>query len=229
MRRAVEISNEENIITFGVKPTRAHSGYGYLKSGLELSNKLFATEKFVEKPNTSKAAEYIKDGHYYWNSGIFVFRPQTMMNFASKTDPEMYNASLQSFTKLKHNDNFITLDEKSYSSIKANSIDYAFMEKHHHISMILVDFSWRDVGCWNTMWELYEKDANGNAIYGNVELYDTKDSYVHSEGKLTAVIGLKDLVVVNTNDASLVMHKSKSETLKKLVSYLRSKNKDTSM
>jgi mannose-1-phosphate guanylyltransferase len=94
------------------------------------------------------------------------------------------------------------------------------MEKYNHISMIKADFSWRDVGCWNTMWEIYDKDPDGNVIYGTVELSDTKDSYIHSEGKLTAVIGVQDLVVINTHDASLVMHKSKSESMKKLVKHL---------
>ena len=225
MRRAVEISDDENIVTFGVKPTRAHSGYGYLKTGLELSNKLYAIEKFIEKPNTSKAAEYIKSDNYYWNSGIFVFEPDTMINIAAAKEPEMCNASINSFKKLTREDNMLILEEDSYNSIKGNSIDYAFMEKHNHISMIIADFAWRDVGGWNTMWEIYNKDNNGNVIHGNVELCDTSNSYIHSEGKLTAVIGLKDLVVVNTHDASLVMHKSRSESVKKLVKYLIKKNR----
>jgi mannose-1-phosphate guanylyltransferase/mannose-6-phosphate isomerase len=217
MKRAVAISTDENIVTFGIKPTKAHSGYGYMKTGLELSKRLFAIKKFIEKPDAVKAAEYIKSGDYYWNSGIFVFEPETMMNIATELAPEMYKASYEAFNKLKLHGDFIALDSDSYNNIKPNSIDFAFMEKYNHISMIKADFAWRDVGCWNTMWELYEKDSSGNVIYGTVEVSDTKDSYIHSEGKLTAVIGVRDLVVVNTHDAALVMHKSKSESMKKLV------------
>ncbi len=226
MQRAVEISQPENIVTFGIKPTRAHSGYGYMKTGLELSKRLYAVKKFVEKPDVSRAAEYVRSGDYYWNSGIFVFSPETMMNIATKLAPEMYNASFESFKKLKYNENFITLDSASYNSITANSIDYAFMEKYNNISMIKADFTWRDVGCWSTMWELYDKDVDGNVIYGNVELSDTKNSYIYSEGKLTAVIGLKNSVIVNTHDAALVMHKSRSESVKKLSKYVYTKDKD---
>ncbi len=220
------VTNGEYIVTFGIKPNSAHTGYGYIHAGDRLRNNMFHVKQFVEKPSIEKAEKYIRDGGYYWNSGIFAFAPDLMLDIAKNLEPAIYEASCCALEIANYDREFITLNSDSYKLIKGNSIDYAFIEKTSMVAMAKADFGWRDMGSWNALWEVYDKDETGNSIYGDVELCDTSNSYIHSDGRLTAVIGLKDLIIVNTPDASLIAHKSRAEDVKHMVEKLLLKKRE---
>ncbi|MGV2432607.1 MAG UNVERIFIED_CONTAM: hypothetical protein LVQ98_04580 [Rickettsiaceae bacterium] len=223
VQEALNISTSQNIVTFGVKPFKAYSGYGYLKAGQALSSTIFTIEKFIEKPPLEIATEYLASGNYYWNSGIFVFKPEYIMYLASVMEPKMYSLSLKAFYQMKQEENCLILDADAYKQIKGNSIDYAFIEKSENIKMLKVNFSWQDVGSWSSMWEISEKDINNNVIKGPSYGYNNFGSYIYSEQTPATVIGVKDLIIVNTPRGLLVMHKSKSDKLKIILDDIRSK------
>ena len=221
---AVEAAYLVNIVTFGIAPSNLHTGYGYIKVASESSMGVFKVSKFIEKPSIKDAYQYISSNDYYWNSGIFVFKPSAMLELARITSPKMHKEVSHAFINGMHDNGDIFLHE-SYNNITPDSIDFAFMENASNLSMIKAHFDWHDLGGWQSLWDIYAKDAGGNTTLGDVELYDTSNSYIHSDGRLTAVIGVNDIIVINTPDASLIVHKSRAEDVKHLVQNLVAKNR----
>lgn len=219
---AIKEAQDGNIVTFGIEPYNIHTGYGYIRSICgDLGNAQKVTQ-FTEKPSMSEAYEYIMEGDCYWNSGIFVFRSESIIDLAIEVEPDMYNMVVKAMAGSMYEGQDIFLCEE-YDNIKANSIDCAFIEKASNLLMIKANFGWRDLGGWQSLWDMHGKDSVGNTTLGNVEIYDTTNSYVQSEGKLTAVIGVNDIIVVNTPEASLVVHKSRADDIKHLLEEIRSK------
>lgn len=216
VRRAANLTSNDNVITLGLKPDYPHCGYGYLRVGGAISQGFYHISQFIEKPDAQNAANYIEEGNYFWNSGIFIFKPESLINIAKEIDPEMYFFATESFRKSMRAEKLIKLNRDSYESIEGNSIDYAFMEKGIKISMIEGDFSWKDVGTWKAIWESYEKDFSDNIISGSDKVYCDKvsGSIIHTEKIPTAVIGLDNIIVINTSDASLIIHKSYSDKVR---------------
>jgi mannose-1-phosphate guanylyltransferase/mannose-6-phosphate isomerase len=217
--------SSDKITIFGIAPTKPHTGYGYIRTSKNNINNLYDIDKFIEKPPLSVAKEFLESSNYYWNSGILISKPEIILKAVQTINPDMYTHALNSYKKARIVDNIVLL-EKSYHYIVSDSIDFALMEKIHNLSMYKADFEWNDLGGWDALWEIQDKDSIGNATNGDVTLYDTSNSYIHSDGKFTAVLGIKDILVINTPTASLIVHKSRTEDIKQLVQKLTTRHQD---
>ncbi|WP_338456138.1 mannose-1-phosphate guanylyltransferase/mannose-6-phosphate isomerase [uncultured Alteromonas sp.] len=224
IEQAEKLAEMGKLVTFGIVPTQAHTGYGYIKSGnsLELG---FEVEKFVEKPELDIAKEYVTSGNYYWNSGMFMFKASRYLEELEKYSPEILKICKESIECEEHDLDFIRVDPTIFSNCKDDSIDYAVMEKTTSAAMVPLDAGWSDVGSWTSLWETAEKDDSGNATIGDTILENTKNSYVNAEQRLVAVIGLEDVIVVETKDAVMVAHKDDSQSIKNVVNKLKSQKR----
>jgi mannose-1-phosphate guanylyltransferase / mannose-6-phosphate isomerase len=224
-RVAAPIAASGRIVTFGVQPTAPATSYGYIRPGPTL-NGLGASEvaAFAEKPDAETAARYVAEG-YLWNSGNFMFRAEIMRNEIARLEPPMASAARDAVENASIDLDFIRLPEDALARSPKISIDYAIMERTHLAAVVPLDCDWSDVGTWNAVWDVQDRDSNGNVVIGTAELIDTRDSLVHSEaGLLTAVIDCEGLVVISTSDAVLVVPRDRAERVKSLVEGLKAKN-----
>jgi len=221
-RAALPAATAGSIVTFGVKPTYPASSYGYIRSKPPVAGAAVRqVEAFVEKPDEETATRYIKDG-YLWNSGNFMFRAEVMLRELSRFEPAIGSAAKDAVDNLISDLDFFRLAEAPFSRAPRKSIDYAVMERTEHAAVLPVDFRWSDVGSWKSVWDVQQRDPAGNVIEGPAELLDTSDSLIRSdETMLTAVVGLKDVIVVATADAVLVVAKREAERVKDLVEQLK--------
>ncbi|MBZ2163148.1 mannose-1-phosphate guanylyltransferase/mannose-6-phosphate isomerase [Alteromonas stellipolaris] len=221
IEKAEKLANTGKLVTFGIVPTQPHTGYGYIKSGnpLELG---YQVEKFVEKPELALAKEYVASGNYYWNSGMFMFKASRYLEELEKYCPEILEVCKQAIETESRDLDFIRIDESIFSNCKDDSIDYAVMERTTSAAMVPLNAGWSDVGSWTSLWETSEKDESGNATIGDAILENTKNSYVNAEQRLVAVIGLDDVIVVETKDAVMVAHKDDAQSIKNVVTKLKS-------
>ena len=205
-----------HIVTFGIIPDKPETGYGYIETGKEKSNSIYTVKRFVEKPDLKTAQSYLADGHYVWNSGMFLFSIKVMLEAFKKFVPELY-------TLVKE----WSYDEalKRYDSLENTSVDYAVMEKTKNILCARTDIEWNDIGSWDSLYEVLPKDKNGNAILGDAELIDTHDSLIVSQNKLISVIGMKDTAIVSTPDATLISDRAQCQNVKEMVSLLENKKR----
>jgi mannose-1-phosphate guanylyltransferase / mannose-6-phosphate isomerase len=208
------------IVTFGVQPERAATEYGYINSGEVISGEVRAVAKFVEKPDPVTAAGYIKAG-YLWNSGNFMFRASILLDEYRNVDAESVQAVTDSVTRAGRDLGFVTLDAGAFGSAKAISIDYAVMEKTSRAAVVPVACGWSDVGSWHAVWELSDKDSQGNAAQGTAVFEDSRNCNVSTDRALVALEGVDDLVVVATQDAVLVSRQKDVNGLKRLVAKLK--------
>jgi mannose-1-phosphate guanylyltransferase/mannose-6-phosphate isomerase len=209
------------IVTFGVKPERAATEYGYISPGEPVSGAVRSVAKFVEKPDPVKAAEYIKAG-YLWNSGNFMFRASVLLDEYRNVDADSIQAVTDAVTGAGRDLGFVTLDATAFGSAKAISIDYAVMEKTLRAAVVPVACGWSDVGSWHAVWELSGKDKQGNAAQGTAVFEDSRNCNVSTDRALVALEGVDDLVVVATQDAILVSRQKDANGLKRLVAKLKS-------
>jgi len=208
------------IVTFGIKPSRPATGYGYIRPGPALAQPgVHAIAAFVEKPDEPTAERYVAEG-CLWNSGNFLFRASVFLDELAAIAPEIGGPVAEAVAKAARDLDFLRLDPEAFGRAVAKSVDYAVMEKTAHAAVVPSDFAWSDVGAWNAIWDLAAKDADGNAAKGDAAFLDAKDCYVHSPGRLTTVIGLDDVVVVTTRDAVLVVDRAQAEKVKGLVARL---------
>jgi len=211
LEKGLEISKQGYIVTFGFPPKRPETGYGYIK--VKSKNKdFYSIGKFLEKPDLARAKELIKDKHYYWNGGLFIFKPSVMLGEVKKFQPEVYKA-------LEMEKNFKQL----WESLPSISVDYAVMEKTKKAALMVADYGWLDLGSWQAMEEILKKDKSGNIFKGNCLDLGSKNTLVWSEGQLVATLGLKNIVIVATKDAILAAAKDKTQDVKKIVQILRNK------
>lgn len=208
------------IVTFGVQPERAATEYGYISPGKVVSGDVRSVTRFVEKPDPARAAEYTKAG-YLWNSGNFMFRASVLLDEYAGVDAESVEALTESVNKAGRDLGFVTLDPAAFGSAKAISIDYAVMEKTSRAAVVPVKCGWSDVGSWHAVWELSDKDGEGNAAQGMAVFEDSRDCNVSTDGALVALEGVDDLVVVATQDAVLVSRQKDANGLKRLVTRLK--------
>jgi len=225
-REALEAADAGYIVTFGVRPTVAATGYGYIKPGAALTDsRVCVIEAFIEKPDAETAIRYIDDG-YLWNSGNFLFRADTMLGELQRFEPEMRAAVKASVDGLSRDLDFLRLPEEAFTRAPKKSFDYAVMERTQHAAVLPVDFGWSDIGTWGALWEELDRDPLGNAVDGPAMLMDTRNSLVWSDDSiLTAVVGLDEIIVVTTPDAVLVIPKCQSEKVKPLVAALKQGNR----
>ncbi len=214
------------IVTFGVKPDHAATGYGYVRPGKSLgtSGKVRAVAEFVEKPDAAKAKAFVEAG-YLWNSGNFVFRADIMLEELKAFEPDMASAAAAAVEKAKPDLGFIVLDKASFSGATKKSIDYAVMERTAKAAVIEADIGWSDVGLWSTVMRLSDKDGQGNSLRGPAVVLDSSDVMIRSEGQLTTVVGLKDIIVISTQDAVLVVDAKQSDRVKQLVEELKAQKR----
>lgn len=213
------------IATFGMKPSRAETGYGYIKCGKKIENlkNIYHVEKFLEKPEKKKAENLWNQEGYYWNSGMFVFKAEVYLQELKSYEPEVYEAVKKAVEKKTTDKDFVRLSMKEFSSSPDISIDYAVAERTKLAVVVPGDFGWSDVGSWDAVWELSPKDQCGNACVGNVYLEESKNCYVRSSGAVTTVTGVEDLVVIVTEDAVLISHRDSAQEVRKMVKLLKSK------
>lgn len=211
-----------SLVTFGILPTFAATGYGYIeRSSGFTDSEISPIKKFVEKPDAKTAQKYLDSGNFFWNSGMFVFKAATFLEELKKINVPIYNSTKKSIENSKIDSNFIRLDKESFSENPSISIDYAVMEKTANGKVVPLDAGWSDVGSWGSLWEVSEKDENGNAFKGTVMAKNVQNSLVKADGRTVTVIGLSDIVIVDTKDTLLVANKSQSEKVKDIVAALK--------
>ena len=221
--QAALVAANGKLVTFGIVPTAPETGYGYIRGGAQ-SGDAFEVAEFVEKPDLATAEHYVRQG-YFWNSGMFIFKASRFIEELQKYAPEMLDACTKALDGAKTDLDFIRLDTDSFISCPENSIDYAVMEKTDSAMVIPLDVGWSDVGSWSALWEVLPKDEFNNAIFGDVIIHDTKGSYLHSENKLVAAVGVEDLVIVETDDAVMVAPKNRVQEVKEIVNKLKSQGR----
>jgi mannose-1-phosphate guanylyltransferase len=222
---AKTFADKGKLVTFGIVPSAPETGYGYIKIGQKLNGEGYKVAAFVEKPELELAEKYLSDGGYLWNSGMFMFKASVFIDELRRFRPDILSACEQSLISSKQDLDFIRLDSDAFSGCPAESIDYAVMEKTSEAVVVPLDAKWSDVGSWSALWEISPKDLNGNAVRGDVVLEDASDSYFYSQHRLIGVVGVKDLVVVETKDAVLVAHKDKVQQVKNIVAQLKQQNR----
>jgi len=221
--RASAASENGYLATFGIVPHAPETGFGYIKmgEGLKAYDGVRIVERFVEKPNAESAVEFLADGSYCWNSGIFLFSAAALLEEAKLHCPEMISCCARALAEGHEDLDFFRLDRQAFEACPSDSIDYAIMEKTSKAVTVPVDMGWNDIGSWNALWNLSEKDTEGNATLGDVLTFDTVGSYVRSEDALIATLGVKDLVIIQTSDAVLVADKTRVQDIKSVVAHLQ--------
>ena len=206
------------LVTFGVVPTGAETGFGYIQAAPgEGVRKVL---RFVEKPDASTAQGYVDAGGYYWNSGMFLFRASRYLQELERLRPDILAATRTAFAAATRDGDFIRLDKDAFATCPSESIDYAVMEKTDAAMVLPVDIGWNDVGSWSALWDVAARDADGNACRGDVIAIDSRNSYAHAR-RLVALVGVDDLIVVETDDAVLVAHKDRVQQVKEVVAQLK--------
>lgn len=218
---ACKLAEQGHLVTFGVVAKTPQTGYGYIKAGSSLEHNGYSVTEFKEKPNAAIAEQYVVSGDYYWNGGIFAFTAYHYLAELEKFAPEVYHSAQAALEKAKTDLDFVRIDEESFAQSPDISIDYAVMENTDKAAMVPLDAGWNDVGSWSALWEVSNKDQQGNALHGDVLLHDTHNSHIYSENKLVAAIGVDNLVIVETADAVMVADKSQSQNVKEIVKRLK--------
>jgi len=217
---AIPLAESGKLVTFGIEPNGPHTGYGYIKRG-EQNDAGFAVDQFVEKPSVELAQDYVSSGDYYWNSGIFLFRASKYLEELKRFRPDIYEACASSIDNMQTDLDFLRVDKVKFESCPSESADYAVMEKTKDAVVVPLDAGWSDIGSWSSLWDISEKDINGNVTYGDVMLHNSNNSYIRTDDKLVAAIGVDDLVIVSTKDALMVSHKDNIQDIKVIVDKLK--------
>ena len=240
---AKPVARDGKLVTFGIVPTHPETGYGYIKALMEPQRHkdtkkdveqepfvpiclggektIMPVEQFVEKPDRATAEQYLASGNYFWNSGMFMFKASRYLEELRQFRPDILAACEQAIA-VEHPDmDFVRLNEAAFKACPDDSIDYAVMEKTQDAVVIPLDAGWSDVGSWSSLWDIAEKDAQGNAVQGDAMLHDTRNTYVRSEKKLVATVGVEGLVITESDDAILVASKGRVQEVKKIVERLK--------
>lgn len=218
IEQAQQAAEQGHLVTFGIVPSHAETGYGYIRaSGDDLVKPV---AEFVEKPDLITAQEYLASGQYYWNSGMFAFKASMLIEQLKQFAPEMLKVCEQALANKIEDLDFVRLDEQAFAHCPSDSIDYVIMEKTDKAVVIALDANWSDVGSWSALWEISPQDEHGNASKGDVLIEQSHNNYIQSEHKLIAALGVDNLVIVETDDAILVANKDRVQEVKTLVQQL---------
>ncbi|MDT3754977.1 MULTISPECIES: mannose-1-phosphate guanylyltransferase/mannose-6-phosphate isomerase [Citrobacter] len=217
------------LVTFGIVPHYPETGYGYIKKGSKTdlipNDEVYEVELFVEKPNLETATNYLESQEYLWNSGMFLFKASVFLRELKEYRPDIYNSAVETLKYSKIKNRVLKFDSDKFLKLPSESIDYAVMEKTKHSVVVPMDAGWSDVGSWSSLWNINDKDINGNQIKGDVVSLNTSDCLIYSTGKLTATVGLKNTAVINTEDALLVIDMNNCQDVKKIVDEIKSNNR----
>ncbi|MGP9765418.1 mannose-1-phosphate guanylyltransferase/mannose-6-phosphate isomerase [Halomonas sp. AOP13-D3-9] len=217
---ATPFAEQGELLTFGIVPNHPETGYGYIRRG-EQQGDAFAVAQFVEKPDASTAESYVASGEYYWNSGMFLFRADRYLQELEAHRPDIMHACQAAMQNTQPDLDFIRVDEAAFKACPAESVDYAVMEHTDRAMVIPLDAGWSDVGSWSALWELADKDVNGNISQGDVIQHQSSNTYVRAENSLVTTVGVQDLVIVQTKDAILVAAKDQVQNVKAIVNELK--------
>ncbi len=227
IEQAVEAARGGDMVTVGIKPTRPETGYGYIELGEELGSSLHRARRFVEKPDEVRARQFLAAGRFLWNSGMFFFRADTVLEAVERDLPGL-SEMLKKYDAAALKGEEAALVQSTYASLPDVSIDHGVMEKAARVAVIPGDFGWSDVGSWTSAWELAAQDEAQNALFGDVVSVDARGCYVRAaEGKVVAIVGLEDIVVVDTPDALLVMPRSRAQDVRAVVNELKAKKQNS--
>jgi mannose-1-phosphate guanylyltransferase/mannose-6-phosphate isomerase len=224
---AIAQAAEGAVATFGIVPTKPETGYGYIRKGEDLGGEAFLLDKFVEKPDALTAAEYLASGQYLWNSGLFVLRASVWLEQIGLHRPDIAAVCREAFALAKNDGNFVRVDKARFAACPSDSIDYAVMEKlakgaEGIKSVVLpLDVGWSDLGSWSAYSEVRPQDENGNVAVGDVFTKDAKNSLLYAQNRFLAAVGVEDLIVIETTDAVLVVHKDRAQDVKAITDHLR--------
>ena len=213
VENAVSLAVKDYIVTFGIEPKYPETGYGYIKGGKELTENALSVDSFVEKPDEQKASQYLKDGNYYWNSGIFAFKASALLKEFESQAPDILDGLL--------NADLENLSAESYDKLPNISIDYAIMEGTNKAAVLPVSFNWSDVGSWKSVYDYLPKEKDNNVLEGDVIVKDSKNCFIKSDNRLVVASGLSDLTVIDTDDAVLISDMDSTSELKTIVGELK--------
>lgn len=219
---AVKTASEGYLVTFGIIPSAPETGYGYIKCGHELEQHLHGAKKvdsFIEKPNLVTARKFLSEGDYLWNSGMFVFSASKYLDELKRYRPDILEAVEAAWLASTNDLGFIRPETELFSNCPSDSVDYAVMQQTDKAAVIAADFGWSDVGSWSSLWDISAKTELNNVVKGDVFVSEVNNSYIRAEHRHIAVIGLSDIVVVETADAVLVMHRDKAQEVKRAIQF----------
>ena len=216
------------LVTFGIVPTAAETGYGYIQAVAGGDAPVRAVARFVEKPDAATAAQYLASGQYFWNSGMFLFQASRYLAELERHAPAMLAACRKAFAAAARDADFVRLDKAAFAACPSDSIDYAVMEKTADAAVLPIDVGWNDVGSWSALWEVAQQDGDGNTHHGDVIALDCRDTLAWGDRRLVAMIGLRDIVVVDSDDALLVAHKDQVQEVKEVVARLKAEGRSES-
>ena len=218
---AIELASKKYLVTFGIVPGRPEIGYGYLKKGLPVSTQGFRVEEFVEKPDLETASAYVASGEHYWNSGMFLFSAAEFLLEMEIYAPDIMQQCRLAFERISPDLDFLRIPDAEFAACRSESIDYALMEKTSRAAMVPLDAGWNDLGSWQSLWDISQKDEAGNVVSGQVKVIGTRQSYVHAASRVVAAIGLENVTIVETDDAVLVASSDELQRVRQLVEGLR--------
>ena len=220
---AAPLAAESWLVTFGVEPNAPETGYGYIERGESVSDGLFRVGRFVEKPDLATAQAYLATGNYSWNAGIFLFRAGTYLDALAADAPDMHASATAAMAAAQHDGPFVRPDAAAFAASPSDSIDYAVMEKAGKVAVAPVDMGWSDIGSWDALYDLSEKDGRGNACFGDVEPVDAAGCLVRTDGPLVTLCGVEDLIVIATGDSVMILPRGKSQDTKRIVDALKAR------
>lgn len=218
---AQSLASLGKLVTFGIVPTHAETGYGYLEQGAALDKGGHVVKRFIEKPDAATAQAYFDSGHYLWNSGMFMFRASRYLEELQSFAPNIHQACCEAFIGSTRDMHFTRVDAAQFATCPDDSVDYAVMEHTREAVVVPLDAGWSDIGSWSALWDTMDKDEAGNVLKGDVLLSGSRDSYVQSSHRLVAAVGVENLVIVETKDAVLVVHKDQVQSVKGIVDQLK--------
>ena len=223
--KAIKIANQQaqsgKLATFGIVPTDANTGYGYIKSSKENNNGAYKVEEFVEKPNLKTAEFYIEQGSYLWNSGMFMFQARTFIYELTAHASNIVTSVNNAVNNAVQDLDFIRLDKQAFESSPSDSIDYALMEKSNNVVVVPLDAQWNDIGAWSALYDIGIKDGQGNVIKGDVITQDTTNTYINADHHMVAAIGVDNLIIIDTPDATFIATQDKAQEVKNIVESLQ--------
>jgi len=228
IQSGAQLARQGKLVTFGIVPASPETGYGYIKKGekLDHSNPAFKIDRFVEKPDYETAVSYLESGDFCWNSGMFMFKASAVISELGKFDPDMLEKCRTAIKDGSLDLDFFRVDKAAFEAISEDSIDYAVMEKTENGVVIPLDAGWNDLGSFDALWQTGDKDERNNVISGDVLVHNVTDTYIHSDSRLVAAVGLENFVIVDTKDAVLVAPRDQVQDVKKIVTQLKAQNRE---
>ena len=223
--QAINIASSQaqagKLATFGIVPTDANTGYGYIKSSVDSNNGAHKVEEFVEKPDLETAQTYLEQGNYLWNSGMFMFKATTLIDELTTHSPEIVTSVNDAVNNAVQDLDFIRLEKQAFESSPSDSIDYALMEKSDNVVVVPLDAQWNDIGAWPALYDIGTKDSQGNVIKGDVITQDTTNTYINADHHMVAAIGVDNLIIIDTPDATFIATQDKAQEVKSIVKSLQ--------